>query len=352
MAFSGDFKMNHKNTFRPIALTLIALWVSANCWTSVSMAVWRQEDKARNQTNRKANESGKARQEKTRQVNRAKRPDFSKKDWAGIFFENIFTNGFRGEKPLDLAPKTNPQIAEDGQSDDSAAKKLGWSKIIDRSVIEDEIKRIQIQLEQQVTTPNKFKSDHSAVRLSFTKLAMLFGIIEQYDTDIRWKKDASFARVAFARAAANSRTGSEQAYANAKKQKESLREMVRGSNFPQQGTPAELDWADVSDRGALMDILEELFQEKLKPNSGSQSAVNSNAEEVLHNASLIAAIGQVLCLPEMDDYDEEAYAVHGKSMSRGGVDVVTGIKSVNFSLVEKGVNSISQSCSNCHDDWR
>ncbi len=290
-------------------------------------------------------------------VKRAKRPEFKKRDWDQVFFENIFKEGFVGERPANLSESAAPKVATKsnpnggGTSTTSSSKK--WSTIIDRSVIEDEIKRLQIKLETEVTTPTKYKSEHHKARLTFSMLAMLFAIIEEYDSDIRWKKDAPYARVAFARAAANARTGSEQAYQNAKKRKENLKELVRGTSFPQDEKPTtEWDWVDVIDRGPIMEKLEIVYQEHLKPDTANEAGFRSKIEEVLHNASLVAAMSEVMSKPSSEDSDDEDYMEHVNSMKAGAIQVISGAKTNGYALVEKGVNTVGQSCTNCHEDFR
>ena len=291
-------------------------------------------------------------------VKRAKRPEFKKRDWDQVFFENIFKDGFVGDRPGNLSESAQPKVASKtdtkgntGGSGSTGSEK--WSAIIDRTVLEDEIKKLQIRLETEVTTPTKYASDHHKARLTFATLSMLFAIIEKYDGDVRWKKDAPYARAAFVRAAANARTGSQQAYNNAKKQKENLKELVRGSSFPQDSKPSsEWDWVDVIDRGPIMQKLEILYSEHLKPDTNSQATFRSKSEEVLHYASLVAAVSEVMGKPSSEDADDEDYMVYVKSMKDGAMQIVSGTKTNAYPLVEKGINAIGQSCTNCHEDYR
>jgi hypothetical protein len=294
-------------------------------------------------------------------VKRVQRPKFKQKDWDTVFFKNIFEDGFVGKRPPNLSPgtiqsavvqNTKQNSSEQNDSHQNTTGKFSWSKFVDRTVIEDEVKRLQIELDQLVTTPNKYKSDNIKARIAFSMLAMLFGVIEKYDGEIRWKKDAPHARLALARAAANARTGSEQAYQNAKIQKTNLQQLVRGDNFPTDAKLTEWDWSANIDRGAIMEILDVRFLEKVKPMTANQADFRTNAEEVLHQASLIAMMGEILSRPEMDDADEDEYAKLAKSMANAASQIVQGTRVNDFGLVEKGVNAVGKSCSNCHDEWR
>ena len=296
--------------------------------------------------------------EKPKRVVRAKRPTFEKKDREGTWFENIFKDGLVGERPKNFgsvagnAKSSGPVTDPGGNSSTPNANGEKWSELIAASVIEDEIKRIQIKLNEQVTTPVKFASGYRRARESFSTLSMLFQIIREYDTDVRFKEDADFAQAAFSRAAAAARVGSQQAYQNAKRRKEDLAEMIRGGNFPQDEKPdPDTDWSLVVDRTQLMVRLQKSI-DNLKPMTASKSEMSANVEEVFHEANIVAAIGKVLIKDGMEDGEEDTYATPSKDMTKAALDVISATKTNDYDLATKSVNLIDQSCTNCHDEWR
>ncbi|MCH2183052.1 MAG: hypothetical protein MK108_13695 [Mariniblastus sp.] len=291
-------------------------------------------------------------------IKRAKRPNFLERDWNGIYFENLFEDGLVGERPVPSStPAANPSKVAGPQTVTPAASptdagSFTWSQVIGNTVIEDEVKALQQQLTMDVTTPGRFKSDYGKVHQSYSMLSMLFGIIIEYDDDVRWKEMAPLAQPAFARAAANSRVGSLQAYNNAKLQKENLTELVRGGGFGNQQKPVDaVDWASAVKRSPIMVQLETTLK-TLKPHLANKTEFTQNNETVLHGASLVAAMGQVLGHPEMDDAEEEDYLVYAEAMKKAAGQVVQGCQTNNYDLAAEGFNLIEQSCSNCHDEWR
>ncbi len=294
---------------------------------------------------------------KPKLIKRAKRPSFKERDWNGIYFENMFQQGLVGDRP---SPQATPPVVAAGSpppamaptTPDTSNEAFAWSRSLDSSVIEDEVKVLQQHLVADITTPGRFKSDYGKIHQSYSMLSMLFGIIIEYDGDIRWKKEALQAQPAFARAAANSRVGSVQAYNNAKIQKENLTELVRGGGFNDQQKPVEtVDWPNAVYRGPIMAELEDSLA-KLKPHLANKTEFTQNMESVYHGASLIAAMGNILCKTDMDDADEEDYANYAKEMTSAALQVTEGCRTNNYDLASKGFNLIEQSCSNCHDDWR
>lgn len=294
-----------------------------------------------------------------KKVKRVQRPTFTEKDSEGIFFANLFEEGLVGDRPSDFGKQSANQQAmsldaiDPATSSSSNVGEFAWSKFIDGASIEDEIKRLQIQLNQFVTTPTNFKSDYGKARQAFSMLSMLFAVINEYDQTVRWKEFASSAQVSFAQAASNARVGSQQAYNGAKLQKENLQELIRGGKFASDAKPEEdQDWSSIVDRNPVMERLEIAMQDRLKPWTSSQSEFSANAEDVLHEANLIAVMGQVLIQSGMEESDDEDYAAFANTMSRSALDVIAAVKNNDFASASKAANGISQTCSNCHEDYR
>ena len=230
---------------------------------------------------------------------------------------------------------------------------FAWGSFIANDVIEDEIKSLEQALRRDVTTPVEFKSGYAKVRQSFSMLSLMFGIVREYDQeDIRWKKYAPSAQVAFERAAGTSRVGTEQAYQSAKRNTEHLTELIRGGSFAATEQPPEvLRWPQVVDRNPMMVRLQAAI-DGLKPATANKTEFVKNIDQVYHEASLIAAIGQALIREDMDEADEEDYAALAKSMSLAASELVTAARNQNYENGSKTFNLIEQSCSNCHSEWR
>jgi hypothetical protein len=289
-------------------------------------------------------------------VTRAKRPNFSKSDWDGIYFENLFEEGLVGERPdaiaaTQLGPKpeqSNPAPGFVEAGIDGSA----WNGLISRSTIEDEVKAIQKRLAAEVTTPVRFKSDYLKTHQSFSQLSMLFAVISQYQGEIRWKDDAARAQVAFWRAASNSRVGTPQAFESCRSRLELLTEMVRGGKFVGDETaPENFDWANIVDRNPLMFRLQAGI-DKLKALTANQGDFNRQSGEVLHESEMIAAIALALTQENMTDADDDSYREFALKMQQAALQVTEGVKSNKFDEVSKAVNGISQSCDACHGEWR
>ena len=293
---------------------------------------------------------------KPRKVTRVKRPTFSQRDWDGIYFENLFEEGLVGDRPSPaILENAAVQPGPDGPQQSEMADETpgtGWSSVIDAAVVEDEVKALQQQLSRDITTPGKFKTEYAQVRQSYAVLSMLFAIIREYDGDVRWKEFSVDAQAAMARAAAGARVGSSQAYENAKRRRDELIQMVRGGNFEttEKGSD-EMDWYSVIDRSPSMVRLQESV-DRLKPAFANKTEYNKALDLVHHEANMVAAIGKVLIVEGMDEWDEDDYAAHAVQMTEAARMVVQAAKNQNYEMAQTAFNQITQSCSNCHDSWR
>jgi cytochrome c556 len=288
-------------------------------------------------------------------VPRVQRPTFSKSDWDGIYFENLFEEGLVGERPQTLSPNTAaPAASVVPQSMPASDAITGavWNQLISSTTIEDEVKSIQKQLVTEITTPIRFKSDYPKAHRHFSALSMLFAIISQYESAVRWKEDAARAQVAFWRAASNARVGTTQAYESCKSRTELLNELVRGGKFVgEEKAPDDLDWSSVVDRNPLMHRLQESI-DRLKASTSSKSEFSKHAAETIHEAELLAAIALVLAQENMTDADDEGYRVYAHSLQKFAQAAAQSAKSNDFDSVSAAINNAAQACDACHGEWR
>ncbi len=293
-------------------------------------------------------------------VKRSRKPKFTQKDWNNIFFENLFEQGLEGPRPTTMGQTQKNGLANaDGSSlptTDSGSNEnsggFAWSSFIPGDVIENEVKKLQLQLEKDVTTPVRFKSNYAKARQSYSMLSMLFGLIRVYDAEVRWKKYAPEAQVTFKRTADNAKVGTQQSYQSAKRRKDELTDLVRGGTFTgSDKAPETLEWPNVVDRSPLMNRLQ-TGQDTVKPALANNTEFKKNIDMIRHEAAMFAVIGQILLQEDMDEYDEDEYSEYSNGMSDAAKALVEACKTENYDAASTAFNLIEQSCSNCHDFYR
>ncbi len=291
-------------------------------------------------------------QKKTPQ-RRAKPPTFEASD--SIFFKNVFDN-LIGERPDLSAPPApgggNVPGGGGGERPLDTADS-GWSKVISAATIEDEVKSLKLKIDKEVSRVGEFKGrGYLRARTQFSTLAMLFGIIAEFDDDVRWKSSGPIARDLFAKTAANCKSGSQQVYDQAKLRRDQLGDLINGNKIEGKGGPVKADWSKVVDRGPIMKRAEASHQGSLLPMTANSQEFQANLEKIVREAEIVAAISEVLMKQGMEDAGDETYDGYAKRMKKAARDMVDAVKLKNHAQAQKAAGEISKSCAECHENYR
>lgn len=279
---------------------------------------------------------------------RVKRPEFKKEDYQEIFFDDLFTQGLSGERPA----KRTAEKGSASEATQAAGNSNGWSKIIPRDVVENEVKSLQQSLQKLGLSVSRFNTQFREIQQKFSLLSMMFGIIHEYDKEVRWKKYSPTAQKMFAEAATKSRAPSGAAFQHAKLKKQDLQQLVRGGAIEIKPTEGALDWSGVIDRTTIMIRLEQALSEVLKPETANEKQFKDTTESILQQAHMVAAMGKVITLENMDEADEDGYVQYASDMQSAAAELADAIADDDFQAATKAVNRIEQSCNDCHGDWR
>lgn len=291
---------------------------------------------------------------------RAKPPKFNDATTNIIFFKDVFAEALQGDRPAALGQSarmpagTAPAVTNGGE-DASASGGEGeqWSKIISAQTIQDEVKRINSQLLDTVQNVRKFNGGgFEDARRDFTELAMLFQIIAQYDGDVRWKEYALTARDMFARAGFNSKVGTDNSFNEAKNRSQDLEELVRGGSLATSDADPTASWEVIADRPPLMQRLDVGFHQRVKKMTADAGEFNSNAEDILHEAEIIAAIGHAMAQEGFEYHDDEDYVGYCEAMQKAALDVVQAVKNNNPEAGRLASGEILKACDSCHEGYR
>lgn len=294
-------------------------------------------------------------------VRRAQPPKFDRPD--STYFADAFKEALAGERPANLSQASavvaNPSGSNTGGSTTAAAGPggvagSGWAAIISPTTLEDTIKSLKLQIDTGVTTPSDFAGKgYKAARRDFSVMAMTFGIIGEYEGEVRWKKDAPVARDAFAQTAANAKVGTTGVYNEAKKRKEELQDLIGGSNpFEGKSAEAKASWAAVCNRTPLMQHLELIWEPKLKPFLSDKGQFTANMAKISQDAEIFAAIGAVLAKEGMEDSDASEYKAFCDRLKNAATEIVEACKTKDFDKASKAATEISKSCLECHENYR
>jgi hypothetical protein len=292
---------------------------------------------------------------------RAAAPKFDKQVTDVIFFKDVFKEALVGERPADLG-KPPAVVAEapaaggsnlGAESTPAAASGAGWSKLVAGTTLEDQIKAIKQSLDKEITTPSEFAGKgYTIARREFSALAVLFGVIAEYDGDVRWKSSAAAARDRFTALAGTAKVGSPQAYNAAKDGRSQLEDLLGGGSFPKGESEATGDWSKIADRGPIMQNLGLAFDEKFAKWSANEGAFKSNSDAALAEAQMIAIYAVLLGKEGMEDADGDSYKDFLTKLKAGAADAVEAAKNSDGDRARKAAGEIKKACDACHGEYR
>ena len=287
------------------------------------------------------------------QQRRAPKPTFDPVVVSDVFFPSL-ESAFEGPPPSVAALRQRAaEIQVAAGRDDKAIDTGGWPKLVSAETLEAEVKNLRLHYDSIIGTPGDFKSGgYQKVRVDLSALATLFGVINEYPTDVRFKKDAPAARDLIAAAAANSSSGTTQAYNEVKLRQADLGDLVSGTGITVVKKPDDAnDWSMIADRTPLMEYTERVI-ERLEENAFDAEAVEQEADAVRRDAELLAMLGEVITREGMDDADDEAYCDFSRAMSEVAGRVVSAMRASDYEAAVEASESIRESCDNCHADYR
>ena len=292
----------------------------------------------------------------TAQDQRAKPPEFNDAVVSRVFFSDL-SKAFRGGRPtlssLRKAEAAMASAQSDSGDDESDGGGAGWNKLVSAISLEDEIKRVKLKYDATITTPGAFNGGgYQEARLHLTVLASLFAVISDYSGDVKWKSDAKAARDLTAKTALACAAGSTPVFKEAQLRKADLQDLLSGSGLTTvKASDASNDWSMIADRSPLMEYAESLL-DQISDQSRDASTAKENVDSVKRIAELMAILGEILIQEGMDDAEDDDYMMLSRGMTKAARSVVAAIERQDFDAVRTSVGAITQSCSDCHEQYR
>jgi hypothetical protein len=272
----------------------------------------------------------------------------------GIFAPDAFRE-LVGPRP-DFSGARAEALASGGEAAATTGRAAGgfeWSTLVSGDTLTDEIKDQKDAVAAAVTNPSAFKGGgYDSARRAFSTLALAFGLIAAHDEDIRWQRDADTARRLFGRAGFNCKVGTDQSFAEAKLCLEDLAGMLDG-NPPRRKPENENGflWSNVAARPALMARLEEA-EKRLAAGLASAGEFGKQRDLVVHEAELVAAIGEVIQQPDFEYNDDDTYRGFAAAMRDAAVAVRAACESKNYDAARAAAGELSKACTDCHGGYR
>jgi hypothetical protein len=255
-----------------------------------------------------------------------------------------------GKRPTASAPNN---VAGSAESGDAKGDPFRWSEIIDAEALDTEVKRVAARLAAPLASPAAFKSEgHIACRAEFAWLAALFAVIEDYDGEVRWQRDAGALRAAFAHAAANARVASDQSYAEAARHRDELADVIRGARLGGDASPPLEKWSAVADRKLLMQRMQRALQDGVNPRLANDREFSSASADVRQEAQVLSLLAELIRREEYKFWDDETFRDYAQQLGDAAEELSQAAADGNYESARTAVGRASQSCTACHDGYR
>lgn len=228
-----------------------------------------------------------------------------------------------------------------------------WSQVVSAAVLEDEVKRLAVEIATDTRTPSEFKATgQKRLRPTFSTLAVVFGVIGQFDGPVRWQAEAPGLRDECARAARNLKAASEGTLREAKSRGEELAALVRGERVEVPTAEVEASWAELVDRRALMSRLETAERDRLRPALASQAKFAEQREEIAHEAALLRLLARVIHAEGFEYADDESFGEHADDFAARCRQLLEATEADDYAKARAALTELSKSCDRCHGDFR
>lgn len=250
----------------------------------------------------------------------------------------------------DGAKSSSPQ-STDGSP--AGVASFRWSELVRPETLEDEIKRISRQLAGSVASSTDFKGGaYRDCRQAFSMLAVLFGVIAEYDQRVRWHEEAAAYRDMFARAGFNCKVGTDQSFKEAVLRSQDLQNLIRGSRIDGESVDREASWPEIADRPPLMQRMESAYEERLSPWLADGSEFRSHRPEIRHEAELLAVLAEVISREGYEFADDAEYAEYARQLTGAAREVTAAVDAEDFQRASDAAIGVTSACIQCHEGYR
>jgi len=276
---------------------------------------------------------------------RAKPPQWSQ-EVRDVFFDDA-RKELVGNRPVLRAAKTQAEVVESEgslQNVDSS-----WSDLIDAETLQSEVKQTINNVAGAIATSGKFNGEgHQQCQRDFSLLAVLFGVIEEFDEQVRWQRNAGVVRRHLKQAAAMCEEASEESYSAAKQEYGLLTDLLRG----QPTIDDSLQEKGQVERSQLMLRMEQSVEEVLGSALSSKKNFRRRSTEVIHESQLLAVLAKLIVEEGYESADDEEFSGFARQLGEASTALVQAAKEENYEAARSAVGRLTQSCSTCHEDFR
>lgn len=268
-------------------------------------------------------------------------------DVVDAFFPDA-REALEGERPTS-ASAASAEITE-AEADDDA---FSWSRIVSAETLDTEVKRIASSLTEPLASATAFKAGgNKQCHNAFSLLAVLWAVVEEYDGEVRWQRDAAALRDSFSRSARTSRAASDQAFADAAARRTELDDLIRGGKVASGNAAAVEHWSDIALRKPLMQRMQTAVQERINPAMSDAPTFARAAVDVQHEAQMLALLAEVIRREEYEYWDDDMFNEYADELRDAAAELSRAASANDYEAARTAAGRAAQACVACHDGYR
>ncbi len=278
---------------------------------------------------------------------RARPPEWGK-EAESVFFPDV-REVLTGERPgpagaSGRAARTRPGPQPAGKA---------WSDAVPGEVVVTEIKRTVAQLEASLASLGRFRGGgNAAARKHFSWLALLLAVVDEFDDEVRWKREAAGLRD-YAAAAAEACGGTDEAsYQRASLAGQDFADLVRGQRPSVSDSPPADDWSDLADMSLVMQRMEQSLEERVKAALANRKSFRRLSDEASHEAALLAMLAAATVHEGADYAGDGDFETLAQKLQVSASDLKKALDDREYEAAQQAGAAVTRSCSECHESYR
>lgn len=252
-----------------------------------------------------------------------------------------------GTEPATTDTEPMPAVASSEESG------VDWGELVSVELLNEEVTDVRNRLTTNLQTLAAYNRSWSEIALDGHTLAALAAAIEAHPDSVPWKENAKYVRdLAYEIYISADGTGRD-AYDPTQVSFENIVTILNGGPPPDMEADDLTSFADVVDRGMLMQQFEKTFN-WLKADINTETRLEEDADRVAREASTLIAFGTIIQDPGYDFTNEPDYKSFAQSFVDGGREMLAASNSElkDYAGFQSGRNAVQNSCGVCHQKYQ
>lgn len=235
---------------------------------------------------------------------------------------------------------------------EETSESVDWATLLPADVLTAEVNRIRERFAPKLESVATFNSSLLDFPPYAAELAALAGIATEHSGDLPWKQNAKYVRDLAAEMLKDQLQRGQKSYEQVNEPFKKILPLLEGKQPDGLAeTDDATDFAMTADFGYLMRRFE-AGQNYLRTTGGSESVFKQNTSDLRRETRVLAALSEVVASEDYGYGDDQKFQNYAASMTKAALDAAAAAESGEFQKFDLAVSTMSQSCTQCHQEYR